>query len=582
MKLIIKDYLASLKERNELDVLLPTLLSQMGLTILSEPSIGNRQFGVDISAVGSINDEPEKIYLFSIKAGNLGRSDWNSGNPQDLRPSLDEILDVYIPTHLPSQYKEYPIVICLTFGGDLKQELEINLSQYTQAKENSQVKFEVWNGDRIAGLLEKFLINEQLFLQDDLKSLLRKSLAMVDQPEVSFRNFFLLIHKFFENIENISLKNQLTIIRQSYLALGILNSWCKSEDNIESAYLSAERLILYSWEIVKLSTSKTSADAKKIKDVFKSLIFLYLSISESYYNKILPHLNSLHAVSNAVRGNCDVDINLKLFDIIGRISLFGIWLEWCFTRMHAHSPSSETLNDSFKIYTEVSESIKKLIINNPLLFHPFKDDQAIDIGLTSFYLLQQDSNDIDLLSWLSGIVQTINGAFSHNRKYPSNIHDYLELVLHPEDDSDNYRQSVTKGSILYPLLAFFAFVFKNDEMIVTIKEIIEKYIPKCTSQIWHPDADSEAHFYKNSDTHGLCLTGITYENIESAFNQIKDNCKLDRDITELSAIKYDHFPLILTACRHYRLPIPYHFFFQTLGIDIFVDTEEKDASHKEV
>ena len=47
MKLIIKEYLASLKERNELDALLPTLLSQMGLTILSEPSIGNRQFGVD-------------------------------------------------------------------------------------------------------------------------------------------------------------------------------------------------------------------------------------------------------------------------------------------------------------------------------------------------------------------------------------------------------------------------------------------------------------------------------------------------------------------------------------------------------
>jgi hypothetical protein len=51
MKLIIKDYLASLKERNELDALLPTLLSQMGLTILSAPSIGNRQYGVDISAL---------------------------------------------------------------------------------------------------------------------------------------------------------------------------------------------------------------------------------------------------------------------------------------------------------------------------------------------------------------------------------------------------------------------------------------------------------------------------------------------------------------------------------------------------
>lgn len=104
-------------------------------------------------------------------------------------------------------------------------------------------------------------------------------------------------------------------------------------------------------------------------------------------------------------------------------------------------------------------------------------------------------------------------------------------------------------------------------MHISIKEIIEKYIPKCTSQIWHPDSGSEAHFYKNSDTHGVCITGINYENINSAFNQIMDNCKLDKDITELSAIKYEHFPIILTACRHYRLPIPYHFFFEILELD---------------
>ncbi|WP_227560826.1 hypothetical protein, partial [Acinetobacter bereziniae] len=52
-------------------------------------------------------------------------------------------------------------------------------------------------------------------------------------------------------------------------------------------------ITLYSWEIIKINTSKNSADAKKIKEVFKSLTSLYLSISQSYYNKILPHLNSL-------------------------------------------------------------------------------------------------------------------------------------------------------------------------------------------------------------------------------------------------------------------------------------------------
>lgn len=574
MKLIIKDYLASLKERNELDALLPTLLSQMGLTILSAPSIGNRQYGVDISAFGSINGEPEKVYLFTIKAGNLGRQDWDNGSFQDVRPSLNEILDTYITTHIPEELTNFPIEICVTFGGDLKQEIELTLSQFEKQKSTEKIKFSRWSGDRLAGHLETYLFNEQLFLTDELKSLLRKSLAMVDQPEVSFKNFSILIHKFFENLEKQSIKNQLTAIRQCYLALGILNSWCQSENNIESAYLSAERLILYSWDIAKLSVEKKSADAKKIKEIFRSLTLLYLSISESYYKKLVPHLDSLHAISNAIRGNCDVDVNIKLFDIIGRISLFGIWLNWCFTRMYKHSPTKETLNNSRETYNEVCEAIKKLIISNSLLFHPFKDDQTIDIGLTAYQLLQQDQNDKDLVGWLSGITQTIQTAFIHNWKYPSNIHDYMELVLHPIDNSESYRQSVTKGSILYPLLAFFSYVLKNDEMYIIIRELIKKFIPKCTSQIWHPDRDSEKHFYKNSDTHGLCLTGISYENFDTAFNQIKDNCKLDKDIIDLSAVKYDHFPILLTACRHYRLPIPYHFFFQTLNMDIFDDIEQ--------
>lgn len=581
MKLIIKEYLASLKERNELDALLPTLLSQMGLTILSEPSIGNRQFGVDISAVGSINNEPEAIYLFSIKAGNLGRQDWNSGNAQDLRPSLDEILDVYIPTHLPSEYKDLPIIICLTFGGDLKQEIEINLSQYTQAKETDQIKFAVWNGDRISGYLEKYLINEQLFLQDDLKSLLRKSLAMVDQPEISFQHFSRLIQKLFQDLQSQSIKNQLTTLRQSYLALGILNSWCLSENNIESSYLSAERLILHSWQVVKSFASKNTADARKIKNIFKFLTLLYLSISDSYYQRFLPHFSSLHAISNAVHGNCDVDINLRLFDVIGRISLFGIWVDWAFDRMYRNSADQNIIEDASRTHGEISEALKKLIINNPLLFHPYKDDQAIDIGLTAFYWLKNNENDGDLEGWLSGITRTILGAFTHNKRYPSNIHDYLELVLHPIDDSQEYRESVTKGSILYPLLGFFAEVFKNSEMHLDIKKITTEFIPKCTLQIWHPDADTETHLYSNSDTHGLGITGISNETRETPFNQIKENCSLDKYILELSAVKCDHFPIILTACRHYRLPIPYHFYFQLLGVDIYKDeTKDQETEHE--
>lgn len=43
MKLIIKEYLASLKERDELDAVLPDLLSQLGLNVYSRPARGTRQ-----------------------------------------------------------------------------------------------------------------------------------------------------------------------------------------------------------------------------------------------------------------------------------------------------------------------------------------------------------------------------------------------------------------------------------------------------------------------------------------------------------------------------------------------------------
>lgn len=128
MKLIIKQYLTSLRERGELDALLPDLLSQMGLNIISRPRIGNRQYGVDIAAVGQIDGNSERVYLLSVKPGDLGRKDWNSGVEQDMLPSLDEILTVYVPCHLPTEHKDKPISICICIGGDIKEEVRLNVT----------------------------------------------------------------------------------------------------------------------------------------------------------------------------------------------------------------------------------------------------------------------------------------------------------------------------------------------------------------------------------------------------------------------------------------------------------------------
>ena len=120
MKLLIRDYIGSLKEREDLDAILPDLLSELGFNVYSRPGRGTASAGVDIAAVGDDEDgQRKKVLLFSVKQGDLTRQDWN-GTPQALRLSLEEILDVTLQT-IPARYKRLKVVICLCFGGDVQE-----------------------------------------------------------------------------------------------------------------------------------------------------------------------------------------------------------------------------------------------------------------------------------------------------------------------------------------------------------------------------------------------------------------------------------------------------------------------------
>ena len=85
MRLIIKEYLSCLREKDELDLLLCDLLLQMGYVTHNVPKTGNRQYGVDIRA-----DNEKELLLFVIKQGDMNRTNWNCGQ-NAVRQSLDEI-----------------------------------------------------------------------------------------------------------------------------------------------------------------------------------------------------------------------------------------------------------------------------------------------------------------------------------------------------------------------------------------------------------------------------------------------------------------------------------------------------------
>jgi hypothetical protein len=82
----------------------------------------------------------------------------------------------------------------------------------------------------------------------------------------------------------------------------------------------------------------------------------------------------------------------------------------------------------------------------------------------------------------------------------------------------------------------------------------------CTLQLWIPDETSEQHFYLNSDSHGAVLADVPITNDgQDLLKAVLKVSKDDRNIVNLTAMKWGYAPIILTACRHYRLPIPPQF-----------------------
>lgn len=558
MKLVIRQYLASLKERGELDALLPDLLSQMGLEVFLKPGIGSRQYGVDVGAYGKLSEDSEnKVYLFSVKAGDLDRKDWDSANPQDLRPSINEIIDVFIDSRIPVEYKDKPIEICLCFGGEVKEEVRANVSMFLQKQTTDLLSFSEWNGDRLATLIEQHMLREEL-LPENCRGLLRKSLAMIDEPDISFKHFTQLALSLTKT-DNVKPMQILTGMRQLYLCLWILYSWCREEDNLESAFLSSEFILLNSWEASKSAFGKKNKVAIATLITLDSIFRLNLQISNQYLEeKVIPHANNLYALSHAVRPSCDVDVNLKLFDVLGRLALGGCWSYWYLGKI------GDDNEESIKLLSETvanyQETIKKLIVNNPILFTPYKDDQAIDLVLALWFLSLDTKHWGDINSWLVNMTSEIYRMFKVHGRYPTHLRSYAELIEHPVDNTDEYRKSVTKGSILYPYISIFSAIMGFSEPYETIKSIKEEFLQHCNFQVYFLDESSEKHFYRFDKMHGATLSdACVTEKPNDLIEQLVNECEQSNKLYEMSAFKYTFWPIILTGCRHYRLPVPMHF-----------------------
>lgn len=553
MKLILKQYLSSLRERGELDAILPDLLSQLGLNVFSRPGRGTRQDGVDVGAVGSLDGGAERVYLFSIKPGDLTRKDWDGDAVQSLRPSLNEIIDAYIPNRLPAEHRGKDIVICIGIGGDVQEQVRPQLAGFVERNTTASVTFEEWNVDKLASLIQSCFLREDL-LPEHSRSRLRKSLALLDEPEASYQHFAALI-KSLAAVGNQKDAERVTALRQMSICLWILFAWARETANMEAAYLSSELTLLHGW-IVKLYAGQKGKVMQAVETAFFSIFSAYQQIcSEFLATNVLPHVGKMHALSSAVRASCSLDINLKLFDLLGRLGTDGIWAYWgtCMCSDEEAEAKQRMLKEA-RMY---ASSVKALISNNPALLLPLKDDQAIDISIAVSLLALDANNHDDIRNWLAEILRRASFAYQVHGHYPCTLRSYSELLSHPKSGDNEYRANVTSGSVLYPMIALWAALLGDTDTYSKVALLKQEHLQHCNFQFWYPDERSEEYFYTDGDSHGAVLSNVCVDRQqEDLLAQVFGECDQSPHFKELSAVKFGWWPLIAVACRHYRLPLP--------------------------
>lgn len=542
MKLVIQQYLSTLKESKELDALLPDLLLVMNIRPTVKPQIGVRQHGVDLAAIGKdSNDGKTKLFLFVIKCGDIGRKEWDSGI-QSVRQTLNEISDSYIQHFISAKYKDLPIVIVLTTGGNLLQDTQDLWNGYITKNETDKVKYEFWDGAKLTLLFHEYLFNENILIPE-FRSLFRKALVMLDDPSYDLKDFYYLFDRLAERIDNSKSKSNKRTIKTCKLILKIAIEWAKVANNYKHCINLAEHCLLKYWNTIKeFSLDKSSLLSTEFSDYYLTLYNLLVENNNKFAD-LYTIEDGLHGYTNLRSPEAE---SLKVYEQLGFLSELGVLAFFEYSRYKKDNYWQSLIN--------VAGNIKELLINHKSLLNPLYDEHVIEICLFCYVLIIVGEKDF-INDWLYKSFDHIIYAYNILGKYyPTCNNSFYDLIY----ESKENREELVCSSTLFFYYLQLACITKDEKLYTFIYEKLNEYFSKTDIQFWYPDLNSEKHIY------------ITNAGYKSGYGFVCD--KIPKTITEMSKlittkkdkeISYKDFScfkngfpdLLFISNRHFRTPI---------------------------
>lgn len=561
LALVIAEYLRTLKERDELDRLMPDLLVEMGYVPIARPQTGNRQFGVDIACRG-INQETQQaeLLLLVIKQKDIGRTEWN-GSDQAIRPSLDEILDAYLHSHVEAEDVGKPVRIVVVTNGELKQTIQANWSGYVN-DQRDRALIEFWGLDKLATLIENHLLDEHIFHDEDRRDL-RRALALAGDVEYDQRDLHRLMLRTLgltpEGVpdeSNKSKKDLLKALRVVNFAAHAFASWALRDGDGRQALRAMERTLLWSWHRVR-----AWQDWASDHDMLMALGRIwqgYQGVGRQYFEKLQAHCYAENGLLGYASDSAELSV--VAFEQIGIFATIGL------TQALSVGGADEQQAVQQANAKVVAGALASLIASNGICSSPCFDRHSQDIVLGMLLLVLTGHRE-QAQEWLRTLVRNIDYAFKVKRYVPIGSDSIDDLADIGGWHSGQAADELMRTSWMMAVLAGLCAVLKLDDSYGAVRQGLTQDYPDTCAQLWHPDASIHEHLYFREAQHcsGASEAPIHLpENMAEwlAHMRVIVESEHGKECLQTMACKAGLSAIDLIACRHFGTPVAPAFWYR--------------------
>ena len=528
MRLIIKDYLLQLKEKDELDLLLCDLLLQIGYITDTIPKTGNRQFGVDIQA-----HKKEELLLCVVKQGNINRKTWNDGQ-NSVKQSLDDILDVYL-RNLTQQNQEKNIHIIVVSNGVLEETVKQNWSGYVERNKmwnSKEINYDFWGIDEIVDIVENNLFDEYLF-SSDLQTAMRKALYFVGEPD--YRNIYFehIIDVYKEKMQdyidgkgfnNHSDKQFSKLISGLHLATQMIAQYAAAVKCYKIAVMVSEYMLIRYWKY--LYQNQLFEKAK-----YTNWLIKFCQSYDKWCNKYYIEIKECCEKKDAFPAYYIVEQKVMLYEVTGFLVSYAYYL----------------CDIDYEKTRQIADTITRLINNNPQFWYmPY--DGHIGIVTMIYRLIVKVGNQGDICSLLKTQAICLMNYYRLFGKYPTPIDSFQDAIdIEMGNVSEDYETSGLWGYFL-----LWTGVLREKGLYTQLKDFLDQDLKMVTKCVWFLRKNEEQFFY---DYGAMVKSGEGIElKTEKDFNTFLKEVDYILEQYKEEQFSYEEysFPALeMMVCRYY-------------------------------